>query len=135
VNKTASSATITAATEIAVFTAAGAIFTVTEISGQAAVDGKSLTPGGPAQLIGGEYVSENSKGNIVANGQTLTFEAFSSSSRAPSRQPAASNSAPASSSSGAAGGSTSTSGGAGPIQTAAANVVAIVGAVVGAMVL
>ena len=140
VNTTTSTATVTApptGTVIAVFTAADAVFTVTEVSGQAAVDGKSLTPGGPAQMIGGEYVSENSKGNIIANGQTLSLAAISSSSQA-ATQPAAPSSAGASSSSGAAGGqggSSSSSGGAGPMQTAAANVVAIVGAVVGAMVL
>ena len=133
---TSSSAPVTG-TEIAIFTAAGAVFTVTEISQTYAVDGKTLVPGAAPQLIAGEYISEGSKGAVVVNGQTLTFQPLSSSSSLAQPPPASSSSAAASSSSAAAGGkatSSSSSPGAAPVQTAAAHVVALVGAVVGVMV-
>lgn len=132
-NTTTSKTHTTAAptgTEIAPFTADGAIFTVTEISGVAGVDGKSLTPGGPAQLIGGEYISELSTGVVIVNGQTLNFTPYSSSSMAPSQQPATSAAAASSSAAAAA---SSKSSGAAAMHTG--NVVAAVGAVIGAMVL
>ena len=133
---TSTSAPVTG-TEIAVFTAAGAVFTVTEISQTYAVDGKTLVPGAAPQLIAGEYISEGSSGAVVVNGQTLSFALFSSSS-APAAPAAPSSNAAASSSSGAAGGqaaSSSTSPGAASLQTAAAHVVALVGAMVGVMAL
>ena len=133
------SAAAAGATAVAVFTGGdGAIYTVTSFSGIEAVDGKTLTAGGAPQLIGNENVSEATKG-IVANGQTIEFSPYSSSS-VPVRYTSSAaaptgSSAAASASASASAAASSSSGGAAPRQTAGANMAAVVGAVVGAMIL
>lgn len=125
--------------EIAVFTDEGLIFTVSKQGSQDVVDGKTLIPGGPGQMIGDAVISEGSKGAVVADGQTLSFSSFSSSSASVppetrSVEPASSLHAGSGSSSAGAQMSSSTSNPA-AMPTAGAKAMALVGAVVGVMVL
>ena len=126
-------------TEIAVFTVAGGVYTVTSASGVEVVDYKTLNGGG--QLIGGvEVATATSAVNV--GGTVVGFSPLPSSSSAPA--PATTSSASASGSSSAAASSTaagaasssSSAGGVAPRQTGGgANAVAVIGAVAGLMLL
>jgi hypothetical protein len=71
-----SSAGAAAGTAVAVFTAGGGVYTVSSASGYVVVDGKTLSVGSGAQLLGGEEVSE-ATGGVVVEGQTIGFTALS----------------------------------------------------------
>lgn len=120
-------------TQIAVFTAGGAAFTVTRISGEEALNGEVLTPGAPAQLVGDQYVSEGTSGVVYVGASSISFAPLYTIETtnvvvAPHR-----GSSTAGGSSSAA--ASSAMADAAPFRTAEAKIVAVVGAVVGAMIL
>ena len=139
-----SAAVTTGPTYIAVFTGNdGGIYTVTSASGMEVVDGKTIMSGAGV-YVGEENVSEGKKG-IVANGQTIAFTTFSTSSAgmvattssAQASKSASHNIQTAATTQQQPHGkpALSQASGAAPQQTAAGHMVAFVGAVVGAMVL
>ena len=136
-------------TQLAVFTAGGdAVFTITRLSGTEAVNGEVISPGAPAQLIGDQYVSEGTKGVVYVGGQSVAFQAASGSGSAgssagvPTAAPGrsivsheGSSSQPPDSRLATAKPTSQSSSAGVPIKTAEAKIAAVLGVVVGAMVL
>lgn len=130
-------------TELAIFTADGGVYSVTRFDdGELAVAGKTISPGGPAALVGGQVVTALPPPGTLAVGngnvsfETVTFSPSESTSEvamSSSAAPAA-GSESAAASEGAASGSES-AGKAVARATAGVGAMVAVGAFVGVLVL
>lgn len=135
-------------TEFAVFTANGKAYTVTSHDGSEVIDGKTLKAGGATQTIAGDKIAEASNGAVLVNGSKIKFASGSSSkskskastSRSHSSSASASASASASNSASRSASASSSrkpataTGNTAPTKAVGAGA-AILGAVVGVLVL
>lgn len=141
----AASSAAASVTEVAYFTAGGAVWSASyDSAGYNVVAGKTLSAGGPEQLIGGELVTASGSmiavDGVTAVYQTITLSATSSMAASMSSSAAAETTTDSSESAGApesesAAASESSSEDAAPRATAGVGTIALVGAVFGALVL
>lgn len=137
---TSSSATAPLTTELAFFTAADVVFSVSSLSnGLNVVDGKTLTAGGPGALVGGDIVSVGTgNAGLQVQGTEVGFSSVTYSYSASGSSSVAVSSAGVGGHGNAAGVPTQrqSAGAAAPAITAGAGVmVGAIGAAVGMLVM